>query len=156
MFKNDLYKIAKARLKNDDDVYDLIQETMIIAFKSIKKLENPLCFKTWIIKILISKSNSMYRKKGNSNVISFDEVENYKLNDYSNIEHAEVILDFNFICKNLNHEDRTIILLYYSERFTDKEIGEILNMKENTVKTKRTRAKQKIKNIMKKGDQIYG
>lgn len=29
-------------------------------------------------------------------------------------------------------------------------------MKENTVKTKRTRAKQKIKNIMKKGDQIYG
>ena len=34
-----------------------------------------------------------------------------------------------------------IIILYYMEKFTDKEIGEILNLKENTKTTKRTRAK---------------
>ncbi len=37
-------------------------------------------------------------------------------------------------------------------RFTDKEIGEVLNLKINTVKTKRTRAIQKIKNIIEKGE----
>ena len=40
------------------------------------------------------------------------------------------------------------IELYYMERFTDKEIGEILNLKERTVTTKRNRAKQKIKTIL--------
>ena len=34
------------------------------------------------------------------------------------------------------------------EKFTDKEIGKILSLKENTIKTKRTRAKQKIKKIL--------
>ena len=27
--KDELYKVAKIRLKNDDDVFDVIQETMI-------------------------------------------------------------------------------------------------------------------------------
>ena len=49
-----------------------------------------------------------------------------------------------------------IIILYYKDRFTDKEIGKILNIKENTVKTKRTRIKQKIKKFIKKGDELYG
>ena len=51
--EKDLYKIAKTRLKNDDDIYDAIQETIIEAFKSIKKLKNTEAFKTWIIRILI-------------------------------------------------------------------------------------------------------
>ena len=34
--EKDLYKIAKTRLKNDDDIYDAIQETCIIAYKNIK------------------------------------------------------------------------------------------------------------------------
>ena len=45
----------------------------------------------------------------------------------------------------MSEEDGTIILLYYMEKYTDREIGEILNMKENTVRTKRNRIKNKIK-----------
>ncbi len=129
---------------------------MIIAFKSIRKLKEPSCFKAWIIKILINKSNGIYRYKSKGNIVSLDEIENYKIVDYSNIDNIEVSLDFDFICNNLKYEDRTIIILYYMEKFTDKEIGEILSIKENTVKTKRVRAKQKIKNIMTKGEKMYG
>ena len=68
----------------------------------------------------------------------------------------EVTLDFDFMCKNLNYEDRTIIILYYLERFTDKEIGKILNLKESTITTKRTRAKQKIKNIFERREERNG
>ena len=34
------------------------------------------------------------------------------------------------------------------ENYTDKEIGKILNLNENTVRTKRTRAKEKIKKYL--------
>lgn len=155
LHKNDLYKIAKARLKNNDDVYDAIQETMLIAFKKIKKLNEPLSFKSWLIKILISRSNNLYSKKNTKKIISLDEVENYRI-EYSNLENSEAILDFNFICKNLKYEDRIIIILHYMEKFTDKEIGEILSLKENTVKTKGTRAIQQIKNIVKGGEKENG
>ncbi len=153
--KNDLYKIAKIRLKNDDDVYEAIQETMIIAFKSIKKLKNIQSFRTWIIKILVSQSNLMYRKN-KAKVISFDEIENYKMIDNSNFEATDTMFDFQLICKNLTHTDNLIITLYYMWQFTDKEIGEILGLKENTIKTKRTRAKQKIKSILERGEEVYG
>ena len=119
--KNDLYKIAKARLKSDDDVYEAIQETMITAFKVIKKLKKPLCFRTWIIKILISKSNNIYSKKNKSNIISLDEVENYKKINDCEIEYTEATLDFKFVCKKLKYEDRMIIMLYYMEHLRIKK-----------------------------------
>ena len=135
LLKNDLYKIAKARLKNDDDIYDAIQETMIVAFNSIKKLRQTDSFKAWIIKILINKSNSLYKKKSKKKIIPLEEIENYNYsnNDLSGIEET---LDFEFICKNLNYNDRMIMILYYIEKYTDKEISKILNLKENTVNTK--------------------
>ena len=155
LLKSDLYKIAKARLKNDEDIYDIVQETMIEAFNSIKKLWQIDCFKAWIIKILISKSNSLYKKNSKNKIIPLEEIENYNYsnNDLSSIEST---LDFEFICKNLNYNDRIIMILYYTEKYTDKEIGKILNLKENTVKTKRIRAKQKIKNILKLGGKYDG
>ncbi len=156
LYKADLYKIAKARLKNDDDVFDVIQETMIIAYKTLKNLKEPLCFKVWLIKILVSKSNDVYKKKNKRNVISLEEIENFCENVSLDIDSIETKLDFNFICKHLKYEERIIIALFYMERFTDKEIGEILKLKENTIKTKRTRAIQEIKKMLEKGEKRYG
>lgn len=150
--KNDLYKIAKARLKKDEDVFDVIQETMITSFKSIKKLKNPLCFKSWLIKILINKSNDMYNKRNKYNIISLEDVKDYKNSDYIDIDMVDTILDFNFLCNHFEYEKRIIIMLFYMEKFTDKEIGTILNLNENTVKSKRTRVIQEIKKMIERGE----
>ena len=150
--KNDLYKIAKARLKKDEDVFDVIQETMITSFKSIKKLKNPLCFKSWLIKILIKKSNDMYNKRNKYNIISLEDVKDYKNSDYIDIDMVDTILDFNFLCDHFEYEKRIIIMLFYMEKFTDKEIGTILNLNENTVKSKRTRVIQEIKKMIERGE----
>lgn len=156
LLKSDLYKIAKTRINNDEDVYDVIQETMIIAFNSIKKLKQIEKFKPWIIKILINVSNNLYKKTNKSNVISLDKIEGYSSLEYSDFDEVETILDFNFILNNFKYEDRIIVILFYVEKFTDKEIGQILNLKENTVKTKRTRVKEKIKEMIKGGQEFYG
>lgn len=157
LLKNDLYKIAKTRIKNDEDIYDVIQETMIIAFSSIKKLKKIESFKSWIIKILINTSNSTYKKVSKNKIISLEKVEAYSSLSSPEYDKVETTLDFNFILKNFKYEDRIIIILYYMERFTDKEIGEILKLKENTVKTKRTRIKESIKDVLKEGGQeFYG
>ena len=63
--KSDLYKIAKTRLSNEEDIKDALQETMITAFKYMKTVKEPSKFKHWIIKILINQCNKIYKKKSN-------------------------------------------------------------------------------------------
>ena len=153
--EKDLYRIARLRLKNNDDIYDVVQETILIAFKSIKKLKNNRYFKTWIIKILINECNNIYKQNNKKQLIPLEETEKIQAIDaVYDIENVEKLVDFNFICNNLKYEERIIIALYYIEKFTDKEIGKILNLKEKTVTTKRIRAKQKIKNIVEKGVKV--
>lgn len=151
--ETDLYRIAEIRLDNKEDIFDVIQETIITAFNSINKLKKNEYFKTWIIRILINKCNKVYREKHKRKVISLEELENSKEPSLYNIDKIDEIIDFNFICRNLEYEDKIIISLYYMERFTDKEIGKILNIKESTITTKRMRAKQKIKELLEKGGQ---
>lgn len=152
IYEKDLYKIAKARLDNDEDVYDAVQETLIRAFKSIKKLKEVQYFKTWLIKILINKSNDIYNSKNKKKIIPFEHLESIKNFNSYNLDNIENLLDFKFICNNLKYEDKIIIILYYMENLSDKEIAELLNMNENTVKSKRRRAKNNIKDILEGGN----
>ena len=141
--KDEFYKIAKIRLKNDDDVFDAIQETMLLAYKSLKKLKYNQYLKTWIIKILINECNKIY--KNNKKEYLYEILDNEIISQ----DNTEEKINFNFICNKLNKEEGTIILLYYMEKYTDKEIGKIMNIKESTIRTKRTRAKEKLRKIYK-------
>lgn len=141
--KDDLYKIAKTRIANETDIEDAIQETMIETYKSIKKLNDPNKFKKWVIKILINKCNQIYRRKYKTD-ISIDEynVETLKFNNIIDVENK---LNFYDIIKILNYEERLIIILYYMEDYSVKEIKSILKMNENTINTHLYRARQKLK-----------
>lgn len=145
--KNDLYKIAKTRISNDDDIDDLIQETMIETYKHIKKLREPEKLKMWVIKILINKCNKLYRKKCRKDIsINEYDLEKYIiLNSQKDIEDD---LNFYYLIKDLKYEERIVIVLHYMEQYSVKDISKILSMKENTIKTHLYRARENIrKNI---------
>ena len=146
--RNDLYKICKMRITSDDEIDDIIQDTMIQTFKNIKKLKDPSKFKSWIISILINNCNHYYMKKNRRKIVSIED----NLNDCenklyeNNIDDIESDMNFYQLLSNLNYEERIIIILYYSEQFTFKEISQILKISDNTVKSRLYRAKNKIKN----------
>ena len=141
--KDDLYKIAKTRIANETDIEDAIQETMIETYKSIKKLNDPNKFKKWVIKILINKCNRIYRRKYKT-YISIDDY-NVETLKFNNIIAVENKLNFYDIIKILNYEERLIIILYYMEDYSVKEVKSILKMNENTINTHLYRARQKLK-----------
>lgn len=151
--KIELYKIAKSRITNESDIDDAIQETMIELFKSIKKLRDPKKFKMWAIKILINKCNKIYKKKHKKD-ISIDEYNVEKFIITNSFKEIEADINFYNLIKNLKYEERIIIILYYMEKYTTKEISKILHMKENTVKSHFFRAKKTIK-IQLEGEKNY-
>lgn len=152
--KNDLYKITKIKTTNEEDIQDIVQETMLDAYKYIKKLKDPEKFKAWIIKILINNCNKYYKKKyRDSELYDNYDIEFYKENIRYNDDQQllEDTLDFYEMIKQLKYEERVIIVLYYGEKYTTREIAKILCINENTIKTRLSRAKEKIRNTYKGG-----
>ncbi len=142
----DLYKIAKMRLNSECDIEEAVQETIIQAYQNIKKLRANNYFKTWIIKILINKCNSIYKKNKKHISIENNILENYYTMEEENSIESNV--EFELLIKDLDYKYRIVIILYYLEKYSNKEISQILNIPISTVKNRISRARQKIKKIL--------
>lgn len=155
--QNDLYRIAKIKLKNEDDVMDAIQSTILSAYKNCKQLREKKYFKTWIIRILINQCNQFYNKKKKDmeltkNISSIQE--NIYEDSFTNNIHSSV--DFNLLLKNLSEVEQIVLSLYYSKNYSCYDIAEILDMNVNTVRSHLKRGKDKLKNLYKKGGILGG
>ena len=139
-----LYIIAMARLMNEADAKDAVQEALIKIYTRIKQLRNMDSVMAWATKILINECNNILKRQKKLE-FSFDdfEMEKYLKDD----EYIEIENDYNFfeLIEHLTMEERTILTMYYSEDYTTKEISKILKVNENTIRTKIKRAKFKIK-----------
>lgn len=147
LIQADLFKIAQVKLRNIEDINDAIQETMLLGYKSLKKLEEPKYFKTWIIKILINECNKIYKKNERKRK-TFEKLSKNKEGDtYENINelNIEAKLDLEKILEKLNYNEKIAIILFYNCNYSLVEIGKILSISPNTIKSRIMRAKQKIK-----------
>lgn len=140
MEKNSLamYKVARGILDNDEDAADAIQDTILTCFEKIHTLKNPEYFKTWMIRILINECNKIHRHY--KNFSRAEELPEVPGQDMS-IEEFE----FKEMLGMLDESYRIILVLYYVEGFRIADIASILNMNENTVKTRLVRARMQLK-----------
>ena len=140
-YEKDLYKVAIAMTKNDDDALDCIQEAILQAYISIKDLRQDEYFKTWLIKILINKCNALLKK--NKKILNLDV--NTSKND--KVEQSDR-LELKDSINSLDSDLRIIIILYYYEDMSIKDISESLNIPQGTIKSRLSRARSKLKEML--------
>ena len=58
----DMYNIALYSLRSSHDASDVVSDTVLDAFCSIKKLRDPSMFRNWILKILSAKVKQKQRE----------------------------------------------------------------------------------------------
>lgn len=150
--KDDLYRISKVRLNNDYDINDAIQETMIKAYRNIKKLKDVQIFKQWVFKILINECNKIYREKYRRQELFNKILNNFSNNSNEDFHISNSNLDFNAILGSLEYKERIIVTLFYGSNYNCNEIANILHMNRNTVKSKLARARNKIKKLYNGGE----
>ena len=139
-YKTALYKVAKTYLKNEEDVADVIQDTILSAYEHIGELKTVSYFKTWLTRILINHCTDVVRQQ--KRVVSMEQAEEqtgtFLESDY----------EFYELIRELPEKDRTIFLLYYGECFNAREIAELLGWNENTVKSRLQRGRKKLKQVL--------
>lgn len=150
--KNELYRIAKIKLNNEEDVADIIQSTILLAYKNFNKLKEKKYFKTWIIRILLNQCNKFYiRKAKDSNILNNINKHTENIYNDSFIYKVNSTIDFKLLLQKLSETEQIIISLYYSEKFSCNDISDILDMNINTVRSHIKRAKDKIRKDYEKG-----
>ncbi|CEQ09174.1 RNA polymerase sigma-70 factor [[Clostridium] sordellii] len=139
-----LYKMAFLYVKNEQDAMDIYQETVLKAYLNITKLKDRKAFKTWITKILV---NNVYTKNNQAKKVQ----ENHIKLDTKEFNHIDIEekIDLYDAIDILEEKYRTPIILQYFYDLTTKQISEITNFNENTIKTNIRRGKKKIYEILK-------
>lgn len=136
-----MYRVAFSILKTEEEISDAISSTTIIVFEKIHTLKNAEFFKTWLIRILINECNKIHRQ--NKKIVYLD---NYNQTD---LVYNDKYEDFGVrqAIKKLDEDLKTIVILYYFEEFSIKEISEIQKIPEGTVKSRLSRARKKLETI---------
>lgn len=130
----DMYKVARGIVHNDEDAADAIQDTILTCFEKIHTLKKPEYFKTWMIRILINECNKILRHYQN---VSWGE----ELPEIPDQDMSMAEFEFKEMLQKVDERYRIILILYYVEGFKIADIASILNLNENTVKTRLARAR---------------
>lgn len=130
-----MYNIARSIVKKDEDCADAMQETILKAYKSLPTLKNPAFFNTWVCRILINECNTLLRKK--SRIIAMAEPPEPVYTPKS----PDDRMDLRDAVYRLEEAQRTIIILHYFQDLPIREIAEMLELSEGTVKTRLYRAR---------------
>lgn len=137
-----MYRTSKAILYGEADAEDAIQETIIKAWTHLHKLENDDYFKTWLTRILVNECNNILRKRKKFHLT--DQIFAVSENFAGSSERIELRDAIN----RLEEDLRTIVVLFYFEDLSQKEIAYIMKIPEGTVKSRLSRAKNKLSNLL--------
>ena len=133
----DLYKTAYYMLGNSQDAEDAVSDTVLDAYRGIGKLRDNSLFKHWIYKILCNKCKRKMREYVNR---TLPLEENSKV-IYTNIDELH---DIRIAFMELEKQERMIVALHVFGGYKSHETAEILDMNPNTVRSKYSRAIEKM------------
>lgn len=155
-YLNKLYRIAFSYMKDNSRAEDILQDSILIAYEKFYSLKNNDKFNSWITCILINKCKENLRR---NNIIYFEEYNNNSLNisqsplnQYTNIDTNIDLLNY---INGLNDKYKDIIILKYFGDYSIKEISNILEIPEGTVKSRLNFSVKKLKEIMNKEGFFY-
>lgn len=139
-----MYSLAFSLVRNDADAADIISGAILRAYENLKFLKSEKAFKTWILKIVHNTGVEYIRK--NTRTIPMQEVET--TGDIQETD-AETKLTVWQAVNTLKEPYRTVVILFYYEDLQISEIAKITSSNTITTKQHLSRARKKLREILK-------
>ncbi len=157
-YENIIYNICIKILKNEQEAYDATQEVCIKIWKQINNFEGKSKFSTWVYRIASNQCLDILRKQRNQKVVSIHqnttddewimEVEDTTQDILKHIENIELQDTLKLALQELTPEHKSIIVLRDVQDYSYDEISQRLDISLGTVKSRLSRARQTLKNIL--------
>lgn len=142
-----LFRKANSLLGSPEDAEDILQETLITAFKAFHKFRGDSSIYVWLYTILVNKCRDQYRKKQRSLPADSLEDSGILLRDerMSAGKKIELSEDFEYLISKVNGLDdkfRQVIFLRYFDNLAYEEIATFLQVNVGTVRSRLFRARE--------------
>ena len=141
-----VYRIALTKTKSSHDAEDIFQDVFLKLVMNKKPFESEEHRKAWLIRVTINCCNSHFVAPWKKNVNSLDDAMLAMIPDEnSESQFLENQSDVYAQILKLPQPMREVILLFYYEDMSIREISFILHTTEANVKKRLSRARQKLK-----------
>lgn len=152
VYGQDILQLVYAYVNNHAIAEDLTQEIFVKCYKSLDTYKGKSNIKTWLWRIAINHAKDYLKSWYNQRVkatedtilslsVSIDNVERTIIQQDEDAQLAQAVMQ-------LPVKYREVIYLFYYEELAIKEIENVLEVKENTIKTRLRKGKALLKNIL--------
>jgi RNA polymerase sigma-70 factor (ECF subfamily) len=138
-YENRLYRTAIAIIGNKADAEEIVQDVFVKVIEKCPIFQSPEHEIAWLIRVTVNLCKSRLRSSWWKKTVPL--LESYPAQTEEQNYLMEAIL-------SLPAKYRIVIHLFYYEGYTTKEIAEITEQKESTVRSLLTRARHKLKSFI--------
>lgn len=158
LFSPQLFSVCLRYSNSYEDAQDTFQEGFITIFNKISQYRFQGSFEGWMRRIMVNACIEKHRNRNhlyvvNENIISsHDETEEPEAGEdaYENFSYEEILR----LIQELPDRYRQVFNLYVLEEYSHQEIAEVLQISPGTSKSNLSRAREKLKEMIKKNHNI--
>lgn len=147
-YKDTWFRIAMGIAKNESDAEDIVCESILKAYEKQQTLRKESSFKSWMTGIVLHTAYDFVRQRGRISYLSPSENDVMEQRAYPSVEEEVVDREgkneiWAKVCM-LEEEFRMVVILYYYEGFSTREIAKMLEISTGTVKSRLARSRKKL------------
>lgn len=140
-YSHAMFRAARAVLDGDADAEDAVGEAVLKAWQSWNSLRKKDAVRAWLVKIAVNCAYEQRRKYGR--VTPMEDME-----ELAGAEEPERVSELWDAVLQLPEDHRVVVTLFYYEDLPLTEIARILDVAQGTVKSRLSRARDRLKAIL--------
>lgn len=152
LFGNDILRLAYSYLKSREDAEDIVQETLIRFMQSAKAFQEEEHIKAWLLRVASNLCKDKLRSSTYQREVALPEGYDMADNKEEKTDESDILQ----YVLTLPDKYRSVIHLYYFEEYSTKEIAEILEKKETTIRSLLKRGREKLASMISQEEKMKG
>jgi len=151
LYSKAMLNVAFRIVGSIDEAEDVLQDAFLDAFNRVRDFRQETTFGLWLKQIVVHRAINLLRKRKLEMVeLGEDQIENMPDEESADDEEIQYkVAQVKEAMKVLPDGYRVVLSLYLLEGYDHEEIGQVLNISENTSRTQFLRAKRKLNEILK-------
>ena len=144
-----MFVVANRFVKNADDAEDVLQESFIKAFQKIHQYKGEVTFGAWLKRIVVNKSIDFLKSKKDKVSIDEQDMQVVAEDDNWNVSAVISIDEVRLAIDQLQEKYKYVVLMFLVEGYDHQEIAEVLNISSSACRTRLSRGKNQLKELLK-------
>ncbi|HEY8955312.1 RNA polymerase sigma factor [Chitinophaga sp.] len=146
--KGIIHKISRMYMDAEDDQQDLAQEIIYQLWKSYDSFQHQSRFSTWMYRVALNTALVFFKKEKRKVSVTDAIPEHIAMEENVTATKELQLAHFYRAVQKLERLEKALVFLHL-ENYSHKEIGENLGISEGNARIKLSRAKDKLKELIK-------